>query len=59
VVAGPDGPTVLTASAASPLLAGMLEHAVTALGGAPAEADAARTADVVPADPRRSRARGS
>jgi hypothetical protein len=46
VVAGPDGPTVLTASGASPLVAGLLEQALVP----PAE-DAATAVDVVPADP--------
>jgi len=47
VVAGPGGATVLTASAASPLVAQLLAQAGSAdAGGAPA-----RVVDVVPADP--------
>jgi hypothetical protein len=46
VVAAPGGPTVLTASGASPLVAGLLEQALV-----PPADDAGRAVDVVPADP--------
>jgi hypothetical protein len=49
-VVTPDGTTVLTASAASPLVAQLLQQAAAPPGDAPG-AQAARVADVVPADP--------
>jgi hypothetical protein len=57
IVAGPQGTTVLTASAASPLVAQLLQQA--AAGGGPAAATSpggaasvpVRVVDVVPADP--------
>jgi hypothetical protein len=50
VVVTPDGTTVLTASAASPLVAQLLQQAAAPPGDAPG-APAARVVDVVPADP--------
>jgi hypothetical protein len=51
IVATPSGPTVLTASAASPLVAQLLQQAATTPGGAAAgQAAPARVIDVVPAD---------
>lgn len=49
VVATPDGPTVLTAPAASPLAAALLEHAFVA-PEQPGSAERARLVEVVPAD---------
>jgi hypothetical protein len=58
IVVAPDGTTVLTASAASPLVAQLLQQAASALpAGAgsgtapPPAAGAVRVVDVVPADP--------
>ena len=50
VVVTPSGTTVLTASAASPLVAQLLQQAASPPGDAPG-AQAARVVDVVPADP--------
>src|SRR4030095_2134976 len=58
IVVASDGTTVLTASAASPLVAQLLQQAASALPvgggsgeGTPPAAGAVRVVDVVPADP--------
>jgi hypothetical protein len=50
IVVAPEGTTILTASAASPVVAQLLQQAAAPSGGA-VGAGAARVVDVVPADP--------
>jgi hypothetical protein len=50
IVLAPEGTTVLTASAASPLVAQLLQQAATTAAGG-AASDEPRVVDVVPADP--------